>query len=57
MTEGKKVYKLSTYTPINKIPMSQDSVMDLDTLCIFASATEKTQKTIHIKGTQFISLA
>ncbi len=44
MTEGKKVYKLSTYTPINKIPMSQDSVMDLDTLCIFASATEKTQR-------------
>lgn len=44
MTKDKKVYKLSTYTPIDKIPMSQDSVMDLDTLCIFASATEKTQR-------------
>ena len=44
MTKQKKSYRLSTITPKDKIPMRKDSVMDLDTLCIFASATEKTQR-------------
>ena len=44
MTDQKKSYRLSTNVPKDKIPMSKDSVMDLDTLCIFASATEKTQR-------------
>lgn len=44
MTNKKKSYKLSTTKPKDRIPMKKDSVMDLDTLCIFASATEKTQR-------------
>jgi len=44
MTDQKKSYRLSTIVPKDKIPMRKESVMDLDTLCIFASATEKTQR-------------
>jgi len=44
MTSQKKSYRLSTLNPKDKIPMRKESVMDLDTLCIFASATEKTQR-------------
>lgn len=44
MTDQKKSYRLSTNVPKDKIPMRKESVMDLDTLCIFASATEKTQR-------------
>lgn len=44
MTDQKKSYRLSTNIPKDKIPMRKESVMDLDTLCIFASATEKTQR-------------
>ena len=44
MTDQKKSYRLSTIVPKDKIPMRKESIMDLDTLCIFASATEKTQR-------------
>ncbi len=42
----KKVYKLSTRKPEgeNKIPMEAKDLLDLNLLCIFASATEKTQR-------------
>lgn len=44
--EDKKVYKLSTRKPEgeNKIPMEAKDLLDLNLLCIFASATEKTQR-------------
>lgn len=41
---GKQVYNLSTRTDKDKIPFSKRALLDLDTLCIFASATEKTQR-------------
>ena len=43
----KKVYKLSTRRdagPDNKIPLEANDLLDLNLLCIFASATEKTQR-------------
>lgn len=44
--EDKKVYKLSTRKPEgeNRIPMEAKDLLDLNLLCIFASATEKTQR-------------
>src|SRR5262249_38422463 len=45
ITEQKKVFNLSTgRTPGDKLPMSQDSLMDVELLAILADATEKTQK-------------
>lgn len=44
ITNKKKSYKLSTIKPKDKIPMKKESIMNLDTLCIFSSATEKTQR-------------
>lgn len=46
IVEDKKVYKLSTRKPEgeNKIPMEAKDLLDLNLLCIFASATEKTQR-------------
>lgn len=44
---GKKVYKLSTRVDAgqeNKIPMEEKDLLDLNLLCIFANATEKTQR-------------
>lgn len=41
---GKQVYNLSTRKDKDKIPFSKRALLDLDTLCIFASATEKTQR-------------
>ena len=41
---GKQVYNLSTRKDKDKIPFAQKAILDLDTLCIFASATEKTQR-------------
>lgn len=40
----KQVYNLSTRKDKDKIPFSKRALLDLDTLCIFASATEKTQR-------------
>lgn len=40
----KTVYNLSTRNPKDQIPLSNDVLLDLDTLCIFANATEKTQR-------------
>lgn len=43
----KKVYKLSTRRDAgadNKIPLEANDLLDLNLLCIFASATEKTQR-------------
>lgn len=40
----KTTYNLSTRIPKNRIPLSNDVLLDLDTLCIFANATEKTQR-------------
>lgn len=46
IVEDKKVYKLSTRKTEgeNKIPMEAADLLDLNLLCIFASATEKTQR-------------
>lgn len=46
IVEDKKVYKLSTRKPEgeDKIPMGAKDLLDLNLLCIFASATEKTQR-------------
>lgn len=44
---GKKVYKPSTRVDAgqeNKIPMEEKDLLDLNLLCIFANATEKTQR-------------
>lgn len=45
--EDKKIYKLSTRKDVgqeNKIPMDANDLLDLNLLCIFANATEKTQR-------------
>lgn len=46
IVEEKKVYKLSTRKPEgeDKIPMAAKDLLDLNLLCIFANATEKTQR-------------
>ena len=44
IVSGKQVYNLSTRSGKDKIPFSKKALLDLDTLCIFASATEKTQR-------------
>lgn len=47
IVENKKVYKLSTrinVTDDNKIPFAAQDLLDLNLLCIFANATEKTQR-------------
>ncbi len=50
LTKNKKVYKLSTeleldkIDPKNRIPLSEDSLIDIELLSILANATEKTQK-------------
>ncbi|MEO9944566.1 MAG: ATP-binding protein [Paraglaciecola sp.] len=46
ITNNKKVFNLSTQKPHggNKIPISQNTLMDLPSLCVLADATEKTQK-------------
>ncbi len=43
---GKKVYKLSTRNEQggDRIPMAANDLLDLNLLCIFANATEKTQR-------------
>lgn len=41
---NKQVYNLSTKTRRDRIPFNKDLLLDLDTLCIFANATEKTQR-------------
>lgn len=44
--EGKKIYNLSTRDEngMDKIPLSNEDMLNLDLLCIFANATEKTQR-------------
>lgn len=44
VTENKTIYNLSTRKPIDRIPFPTSVMLDLDTLCIFANATEKTQR-------------
>ena len=46
IVEKKKVYKLSTRVDggKDKIPMEAKDLLDLNLLCIFANATEKTQR-------------
>ena len=46
ITPSKRVYNLSTRleTPKDSLPFPKESLLDLDTLCIFANATEKTQR-------------
>ena len=43
ITEGKTIYNLSTRRSVDRIPFPTSVMLDLDTLCIFANATEKTQ--------------
>lgn len=49
--EGKKIYDLSTNTKegLDKIPLSDDDMLDENLLCIFASATEKTQRPFIVR--------
>lgn len=44
--KGKKIYNLSTREENgkDKIPLSNEDMLNLDLLCIFANATEKTQR-------------
>ena len=46
IVEDKKVYKLSTRKEEgdDRIPLSSSDLLDLNLLCIFANATEKTQR-------------
>lgn len=44
MVSNKKVYNLSTRNKKQTLPLPTDTLLDLDMLCIFASATEKTQR-------------
>lgn len=50
--EGKKIYDLSTNTKegSDKIPLSDDDMLDENLLCIFASATEKTQRPFIVRS-------
>jgi hypothetical protein len=41
---GKKIYNLSTRTKKDTIPLTNEDLLNLDLLCIFANATEKTQR-------------
>lgn len=49
--EGKKTYDLSTNTKegSDKIPLSDDDMLDENLLCIFASATEKPQRPFIVR--------
>ena len=49
--EGKKIYDLSTNTEagLDKIPLSDDDMRDENLLCIFANATEKTQRPFIVR--------
>jgi DNA helicase HerA-like ATPase len=40
----KKVYSLSTRTKNDTLPLTKEDLLNLDLLCIFANATEKTQR-------------
>lgn len=44
--DGKKIYNLSTRNDDgqDRIPLSNEDMLNLDLLCIFANATEKTQR-------------
>ena len=41
---GKKIYNLSTRKLQDTIPLTNEDLLNLDLLCIFANATEKTQR-------------
>lgn len=41
---NKKVYNLSTRTKKDTLPLTNEDFLNLDLLCIFANATEKTQR-------------
>lgn len=49
--EGKKIYDLSTRTAEgkDKIPLSEEDMLDENLLCIFASATEKTKRPFIVR--------
>ena len=49
--EGKKIYDLSTGREEgkDKIPLSEEDMLDENLLCIFASATEKTQRPFIVR--------
>jgi len=44
MVSNKKIYNLSTRAKKDTLPLPKETLLDLDMLCIFASATEKTQR-------------
>jgi len=56
LTPNKKVYKLSTDLPLekiskkNRIPLSEDSFIDIELLSILSNATEKTQKPFLVRS-------
>lgn len=51
IVEGKKIYDLSTgaIEGKDKIPLSDEDMLDENLLCIFASATEKTQRPFIVR--------
>ena len=51
ITNGKKIYDLSTYDANgkDKIPLSDEDMLDENLLCIFANATEKTQRPFIVR--------
>ena len=44
IVSNKQIYNLSTRKAKDKIPFPKEALLDIDTLCIFANATEKTQR-------------
>lgn len=44
IVSNKKVYNLSTRTKKDTLPLTNEDLLNLDLLCIFANATEKTQR-------------
>ena len=56
--EGKKIYDLSTGTEEgkDKIPLSEEDMLDENLLCIFASATEKTQRPFIVRCIKLYNL-
>lgn len=53
ITKEKEVYNLSTRVQGDKIPVDQNSILDLEILSILADATEKTQKPFLKRALKF----
>ena len=54
MVPNKKIYNLSTRSKKDTLPLPKESLLDIDMLSIFASATEKTQRPFISRCIDFI---